>query len=101
MAADMGEVYGAKRKRNNGQAARTSGDLAVRRGSSVLQVGALFLDERADALGEQGDVERLLERLVEAVAGQRLGAGLVLVGQRDDQRLLVDGVLAQVRGDLQ
>src|SRR5262249_18059050 len=46
-----------------------------------LQILALFLDQGADALGEQGDVEGLLERLAEAVLDELLGGRLVLAGQ--------------------
>src|SRR5262249_13602487 len=68
---------------------------------SDLHVFALLFDERADALGEQGDVERLLERLAVAVLRQAFGADLVFAGQSDDERRLVLGVAAQVLRDLQ
>src|SRR5690348_18398946 len=58
-------------------------------GQGRLEVRPLLLDEGADALAEQGDVERLLERLVEAVVRQRLGGRLVLAREGDDERLLV------------
>src|SRR5262249_26271260 len=67
-------------------------------GSGVL---AFLFHERADALGQQGHVEGLLEGLVEAVVDERLRGGLVLAGQGDDQRLLVLRLAAQVLGDLQ
>src|SRR5689334_4848131 len=66
---------------------------------SQSHVLALLLDERADALGQQGDVERLLEGVAVAVLGKALGVGLVLAGQGDDQRVLVRLVAPQVGGD--
>src|SRR5436190_12487103 len=47
---------------------------------SRLIVLALLFGERADALAEQGDVERLLESLAEAVVGQLLRVRLVFAG---------------------
>src|SRR5947209_1568790 len=73
----------------------------ARRAAYRSKVLPLLLDQRADALGEQGDVERLLERLAVAVLGQALGVGLVLAGQGDDEGRLVLRVAPQVLGDLQ
>src|SRR5262245_14274441 len=82
-------------RRQNRAAGRAGG-----RSTGGLQVVALGVSERADALGEQGHVERLLEDLAEAVLRQLLRGSLVLAGQADDQRGLVGGVLAEVRRDL-
>src|SRR5579884_3986618 len=65
-----------------------------------LQV-ALLLDDGADLLGQQGDVERLLEGVVETELRQAFRAGFVLAGQGDDQRVLEVRVAAQVLRDLQ
>src|SRR5205085_6595868 len=71
-------------------------------GGSLLGSVALplLLGQRADALAEQGDVERLLEDLAEAELDELLGGGLVLAGQADDQGRLVGRVAAEVLGDL-
>src|SRR5947199_5935714 len=73
--------------------------LALRAGGRLVRL-ALRLGQGADPLAEQGDVERLLERLAKAELGQLLGGRLVLARQADDQRGLVGGVAAEVLGDL-
>src|SRR5262249_44812760 len=55
----------------------------------------------ADALAEQGDVERLLEPLAEAVVDERLRGGLVLAGEGDHEGGFVVGVAAEVLGNLE
>src|SRR4051794_5367886 len=92
-----------KRAGSHRRVSRAFGSATARRGvvepAVPLHVLALLLDEGADALAEQGDVERLLEGLAVAVLRQPLGAGLVLAGQRDDEGRLVLRVAAQVLGD--
>ena len=66
-----------------------------------LRSSALLLDQRADALAQQGDVERFLEGLVETEVAQALRRRLILAGQGDDERLLERRNAPQVLGDLQ
>src|SRR5581483_5362375 len=83
---------------------RTYGTYATHRsyfGLGMSHIIALLFDERADALGEQGHVERLLERFAVAVLRQALRADFIFAGQRDDERGLVLRVAAQVLRDLQ
>src|SRR5579875_1845809 len=68
---------------------------------SGLQVLALLLDECTDTLGEQGDVERLLERFAVAVLRQGFWVSLIFAGQSDDKRGFVGWIAPQVLGDLQ
>src|SRR5205809_376407 len=75
-----------------------SGPRGPRRSS---RIGALLFDERLNPLGEQGDIERLLERFAEAEVNQRLGGRFVFAGEGDDQGLFVLGIAAQVGGNLQ
>ena len=68
---------------------------------TISKTLSLLLGQRADSLGQEGDVERLLERFAEAVFAQLLRGGLVFAGQGDDQRGFVRGVAAEVGGDLE
>src|SRR5205823_2094533 len=89
-AGEWGEVAARPpAPRSNAGPARGTG--------SVLPLG---LGDALDLLPEQGDVERLLEDVVEPVLAQLLRGGLVLAGQPDDQRPGVRLVLAEVGDDL-
>ena len=74
-----------------------SGAFGVRRAGSGL-VGLFLGDQAADPLGEQGTVERLLERVVEAQA-VRLVTRLV-AGERDQDGGEVILAATEVLGDL-
>lgn len=60
----------------------------------------LGVGDALDLLAKQGQVERLLEDVVEAVLGQLLGGGFVLARQTDDQGRRVGLVLAEIARDL-
>src|SRR5438067_116766 len=83
-----------KPTRSNGWAL---GESRTRTGGSVLALG---FGDALDLLAQQGDVERLLEDVVEPVLAELLRGGLVLARQADDQCPAVGLVLAQVRHDL-
>src|SRR5262249_44280068 len=101
----------AKRQRKTARASRGKpGRLAVAGSWAGLSPGRspprsevvpLLLDQGTNALTQQGDVERLLEGLAEAIVDQVLGVGLVLAGQSDDEGLFVLRVAPQVLGNLQ
>jgi hypothetical protein len=89
-----------QKKNDNGQAFRTSGKPGRWMDISCLQISPFFFDEGADAFGQKGDVEGLLERLVEAEVQEGFRGRFVLTGQRHDERMFVLGVAAEVLGNL-